>query len=61
MNTDLLIAVLVQSNWLFFAGWILLLATAFAISFPEKNLLSWREKPRSATNSSHVLICVPRW
>ena len=36
MNTDLLISVLVQSNWLFLAGWILVLATAFILSFPEK-------------------------
>lgn len=46
MNNDLLISVLVQSNWLFLAGWVLLLATAFIISFPEKtlpekNLLAW--------------------
>ena len=38
MNTDLLISVLVQSNWLFLAGWILVLATAFMLSFPEKLL-----------------------
>jgi len=38
MNTDLLISVLVQSNWLFFAGWIVLLGAAFALSFPEKPL-----------------------
>jgi hypothetical protein len=36
MNTDLLISVLVQSNSLFLAGWILVLATAFILSFPEK-------------------------
>jgi len=31
MNTDLLISVLVQSNSLFLAGWILVI-----LSFPEK-------------------------
>ena len=36
MNTNILISVLVQSNWLFLAGWILLLTTAFMLSFPEK-------------------------
>jgi hypothetical protein len=38
MNTDLLISVLVLSNWLFLAGWILVLAAAFILSFPEKLL-----------------------
>ncbi len=36
MNTDLLISVLVQSNWLFLAGWIFVLAAAFILSFPER-------------------------
>jgi len=36
MSTDLLISVLVQSNWLFLAGWILALATALLLSFPGK-------------------------
>jgi uncharacterized protein involved in exopolysaccharide biosynthesis len=44
MNTDLLISVLVQSNWLFLAGWIVLLGAAFALSFPEKPLLQRRAK-----------------
>jgi hypothetical protein len=52
MNSDLLISLLVQSNWLFPVGWILLLATAFVISFPEKTfadriLPAWRHKSSS--------------
>jgi hypothetical protein len=52
MNSDPLISLLVQSNWLFTMGWILLLATAFVISFPEKPftekcLLGWHDKSSS--------------
>ncbi len=36
MNIEPLISFLVQSNWVFLAGLMLLLGTAFAASFPER-------------------------
>ena len=36
MNSDLLISLLVETNCLFLAGWVLVLAAAFVLSFPEK-------------------------
>jgi hypothetical protein len=36
MNLEAISSLLVQSNWVFIAGWLLLLAAAFAVSFPEK-------------------------
>ena len=33
---DLLISLLVEINCLFLAGWVLVLAAAFVLSFPEK-------------------------
>ena len=35
MNSDLLISLLVETNCLFLAGWVLVLAV-FVLSFPEK-------------------------
>jgi len=53
MNTDLLISVLVQSNWLFLAGWTLVLATAFILSFPEKLSPARQAKKRVLAESRH--------
>ena len=50
MNTDLLISVLVQSNWLFLAGWIFVLAAAFIFSFPEKTLARAPSQERTWQN-----------
>jgi len=36
MNSDLLISLLVETNCLFLAGWVLALVAAFVLSFPEK-------------------------
>lgn len=43
MSIEPLISFLVQSNWVFLAGWILLLGTAFAACFSEQPL---RIQPR---------------
>jgi len=37
MNSDLLISLLVETNCLFLAGWVLALAAAFVLSFPENS------------------------
>ena len=36
MNFEALISLLIQSNWAFLVGWILLLGAAFAASSSEK-------------------------
>jgi uncharacterized BrkB/YihY/UPF0761 family membrane protein len=36
MSLEALTSLLVQFNWVFLAGWILLLGAAFAVSFPER-------------------------
>jgi len=38
MNVDGLVRFLGRSNWIFLAGWILLLGAAFAVSFPERRV-----------------------
>jgi hypothetical protein len=53
MKIDLFISVLVQSNWAFLAGWILLLGAAFALSFPEKFLWVREAKQNSTGNLPH--------
>jgi hypothetical protein len=45
MNPDLLISLLVEINCLFLAGWVLVLAAAFVMSFPEK--LWFAQLPKS--------------
>ena len=45
MNSDLLISLLVETNCLFLAGWVLVLAAAFVLSFPEK--LWFTQPPKS--------------
>jgi hypothetical protein len=47
MNIEPLISFLVQSNWVFLAGWILLLATAFAACFSDRPLRVQPQKRHS--------------
>jgi len=50
MNSDLLISLLVETNCLFLAGWVLALAAAFVLSFHEK-LAQRRLSPRRGSSN----------
>jgi len=52
MNSDLLISLLVKTNCLFLAGWVLVLAAAFVLSFPEK--LWFAQPPEPRRDSSNL-------
>jgi len=50
MNSDRLISLLVETNCLFLAGWVLALVAAFVLSFPEK-LAQRRLSPRRGSSN----------
>ena len=47
MNLEALTSLLVQVNWVFLVGWILLLGAAFAVSFPERRAPGWNRQSGS--------------
>lgn len=47
MSLEALTSLLVQFNWVFLAGWILLLGAAFAVSFPERLIPARNRQSRS--------------
>jgi len=49
MNLEVMSSLLVQSNWIFLAGWLLLLVTAFGLCFSEKST----RKPPARSNFTH--------
>ena len=61
MNFEALISLLVQSNWAFLVGWILLLAAAFAASSSEKPVSATLKESTRPEAAAHALVCTRRW
>jgi uncharacterized BrkB/YihY/UPF0761 family membrane protein len=51
MSFESLISFLIRTNWVFLAGWIVLLGAAFAASFPDGSAASQKD-PRSQGTSA---------